>query len=115
MRKLTLDRAWKLCLEQWKWIIEQLDKGSKEDIEVLKVRWLKLKGLATSPCAECFFCEYAKQNNGRLSWAARCVDCPAVLVSPVFSCQKKSYHYKYHPRAFYKKLLTLNKKRLEAK
>ena len=112
MKKLTLNKAWQLCLKQWEWIIRELDNGSKANIGTLKYKWCFDNKL--SPNCYCFFCEYSSQNG--LVGQAYCHFCPAKLINKNFSCTtNEEYHYAYEPRAFYAKLLKLNKKRLKKK
>ncbi len=111
MRKLSLDRAWKLCLEQWEWIIGELDKGSEKDISALKTQWLNQRRYKDRPYGDCFFCEHHRQNP-ETTHTGFCKNCPAFIVSKGFYCMNKSYSYHDNPRAFYRKIKALNKKRL---
>ena len=110
-KKLTLNQTWTLCLRQWKWIIEQLDKGSDETNEnsvvLLKLKWAKQNGYENKISAACFFCEYVSRRG--LDCATK--ECPGQLVSQQFQCENSSYAYYSKPRKFYKKLLELNEKR----
>lgn len=109
MKKLTLNQAWTLCLKQWKWIIEQLDAGSK-DVGNLKLRWMK-KSRYINVNSACFFCHYHVQEHKKKRSNKECGYCPGRLVSRRFDCMHSSYDYKDKPRAFYRKLLALDKKR----
>jgi len=108
MKRLTLNRAWTLCLKQWKWIIKQLDAGRTESIDKLKAEWMEQNGYGYDEiCANCFFCEYANQQGGIYN----CECCPGTLVNKKFYCRNKTYNFREKPIKFYKKLLELNKKR----
>lgn len=107
MKNLTLNQAWTLCLEQWAWIIEQLDAGSKESIADLKAKWIDKEGYKVH--SDCFFCQYDPCTAGSM-----CQECPGILVSPKLKhhwCTNKSYCWCDKPRKFYAKLLELNEKR----
>ncbi len=106
MKKLSLDRAWRLCLkQQWKWMIAQLKKGSKAKVETLKKRWFRLYKPNDIGKIQhnCYFCEYDKQREDN------CLNCPAVLIDPDFHCRVDEYDYKYEPYAFYAELQALHK------
>lgn len=108
MKKLTLKlrEAWKLCLEQWKWVIEQLDIDSTRNSDGLKNAWFRKFGKGAKPIACCYFCEYDNQFKG-----GGCGHCPGKLVSDRFRCDYKGFEYDYNPRKFYARLLRLDKKR----
>lgn len=113
MRKLSLDRAWKLCLEQWKWIIGELDKGS--NIDELKDEWLQRRSYKYRPACGCFFCQYDYQEEG---YSLFCDSCPGRLANNKLRkswCEARGSNWYCNPRAFYRKIVALNKKRLEAK
>ncbi|KKN01488.1 hypothetical protein LCGC14_1127170 [marine sediment metagenome] len=109
--KLTLNQAWKLCLEQWKWIDKQLDKDSLAGIVSLKRQWCRVKEFK-DVTADCFFCEYNNQK-GSAEDRDNCKNCPGRLINRKFYCDNGTYDYNRHPRKFYKKILGLNKKRLD--
>lgn len=108
---MTLNKTWKECLRMWKWIAEVW----KPEMEVvsLKKQWLREHGYGTINLRnDCFFCEYMINNRDIMS--IRCEpDCPGGLVNSRFSCVRLSYDYAEKPKAFYRKLVALNKKRLE--
>ena len=105
MKQLTLNQAWRLCLKQWKWIVENLD--DEHGPEELKVAYLHKFGKGVRLCLNCYFCEYdANADFGG------CRNCPGKLVERRFHCNtNKSYSWRLNPRAFYAKLLELDKKR----
>lgn len=94
---LTLDEAWRLCLEMWKEI-----KG-RSDIPQAKAKWLNNNSFFDVR-ANCFFCEF----NERMD---RCRRCPAVLVDSDFKCERIEYDYLSNPEKFYMKLVELNELR----
>ncbi len=122
----NLDRTWKNCLRMWKWVSENLPKGfSVLDgdqkgvvVESLKVQWLKNHRFTVDLSSECFFCEYAwKQYHKtpshkptRDGWP-ECDFCPAALVEPGFNCFDPAYRFDHNPKAFYCKLVALDKQR----
>lgn len=116
-KRLTLNQTWALCLRQWKWVIKklaQMDNMTPDElvliIDNLKEQWLDEHGFNKNTLAcNCFFCEYSRQNR------SMCESCPGRLVSRRFYCECKTYDYQRRPGKFYKKLLTLNAKRLVAK
>lgn len=96
--KELLDKTWKECLAMWKWICE-VDDGS------ITVCDLKGKYAIKHKKARCAFCKYAlTSRNG-------CGSCPGVLVDPGFDCQDPVYSFHEKPHEFYKKIVSLNKKR----
>lgn len=113
MKKLTLNQTWRKCLKMWKWIVENLNKD--EDVDELKDRYVeeKLKG-DVDIYNGCYFCDWNSQQGiytDPLDSLPACSQCPGVLVSPKFRCEGKSYCWHTKPRAFYRKLLELDKKR----
>jgi len=91
----------------WKWISEQYDDNIS--VESLKARWLATNRFTKSIYANCFFCEYAGQDEfERFLCDERC---PGKMVSTRFGCQNVTYHYQSNPKRFYRKLLKLDKKR----
>lgn len=108
MKKLTLAKTWSECLKMWKWVAAQSNK-TRKDVGALKRKWLKVHS-SMCPSANCFFCEYVEQGG-----STDCKGCPGKLVSKRFSCMNKTYDYERRPKAFYKKLVELNKKRKEKK
>ena len=104
---MTLNQTWKNCLRMWKWIVSEWKPGM--DVESMKVEWLSKRKPSLNLESDCFFCQYDYDNRSLNS--AGCVFCPGNLVNKRFECCAKTYHYEYHPKAFYKKLLYLDAKR----
>ena len=104
---MTLNKTWEECLRMWKWIAK-VHKDGNGDVERLKRKWLKEHGYKPSGIHEqCFFCNAARNN---------CPKCPGKQVSKSFDCTKRpTYKYDEKPKAFYRKLVELNKKRLAKK
>ncbi len=97
MKKMTLSKTWTECLRMWKWVSVQ--KGS---VRNLKRKWMRENGYK-GIVANCFFCHYST-----------CSSCPGKLVDRSFSCCHEKYAYDKHPKKFYKKLLSLKRKRDKA-
>lgn len=108
MKKLTLDETWDLCLKMFKWISRQ-----QGDVGELKSQWLRKHGFVPASIdSNCFFCEY-HHTHKRKDWG-KC-NCPARKIDKDFDCKSAKYDYTTKPRAFYKKLVALNKIRLAKK
>ena len=119
---MTLDKTWEECLQMWKWMVANLDK--KRDIFNLKRTWLLKEGYAAHDYGErpssgksvangCFLCDYQETHPKMKSVTnASCSRCPAARIDPSFDCDDTGYSWHINPKAFYKKLLELNKKRL---
>ncbi len=101
-----LDRTWKNCLRMWKWIARKYN--DTVPVWDLKAEWLKKNRFTKDILCNCFFCQYA----GTSPWGPNCKKCPGKLVNNRFSCEAyDSYHWRYKPKAFYRKLVELDKKR----
>lgn len=113
MKRLTLNETWVLCLRMWKWIAGQKRKGNIKCVPILKEQWLKEHGFGRKKIrADCFFCEYAFQHREAFD---TCKSCPGQIINPRFACGNTTYDYQLKPIAFYKKLVSLNKKRKKKK
>ncbi len=114
---LTLNRAWFLCLQQWKdGIIKRLDEGSTETVGTLKEEWIDKLMEQNDYDKEkiefdCFFCEYDVQQFDDEALET-CQNCPGKLVDEQFRCSNEEYHYYHKPRSFYARLLELSSKRM---
>ena len=108
----NLDRTWKNCLRMWKWISETYD--GTQDVSTLKWQWLKRHRFGSIE-ANCFFCQWHKTHGRGLhdyQEITICTNCPGVYVSKFFCCQSYlSYKYDTNPKDFYRKLVSLDKKR----
>jgi len=93
----------------WKWISEEVEKGSALDVNELKHKWLEMRGYKHYPTAGCFFCQYDDEQ--RETRGVDCHFCPGKLVSRRFGCENETYNWFKKPTKFYKKLLELDKKR----
>ncbi len=103
-----LDRTWKNCLRQWKWIAKVYD-GTVVGVYLLKKEWLRKNGFTRPINSACFFCDYED------AYLEGCGACPGKAVNKRFHCQNITYRYDTNPKAFYGKLLFLDKKRKEQK
>ena len=114
---MTLDETWKNCLSMWRWIAKQKQIG-EEAIAELKGMWLSKHGHRTTMWYNCFFCERARGGYTKefLSEAnTHCPKCPARKIDNDFSCLASEYHHETKPKAFYNKLVSLDRKRKKAK
>jgi len=106
MRRITLDEAWKLCLDQWtNGVIKKIEAGTKKDIEELKEEWCEDNGYRFVK-HDCFFCEYGHQHQ---SAGDDCAFCPGRLVDPEFQCTKPKYYWEKNPLAFHAEIERLYK------
>jgi len=107
----NLDRTWKNCLRMWKWVSESWER--KKGVTQLKRRWLQDNGFVPEEFhAYCFFCEYAgviEDDDG--DEMENCKACPAAMIETGFVCDAQPHSYMHKPKAFYRKLLALDKKR----
>ncbi len=111
-KKYTLDETWHLCLSMWRWIAEQIKARSKRSVKELKREWLDKEGFGPYEIDDnCFFCDYARYYNDNKTCGCVAGKCPGKLVNKQFSCTNKTYNYEYMSIAFYKKLVSLNRKR----
>lgn len=117
MKRLTLRKTWQLCMRMWEWIDAELRKNSNLNVSKLKRLWLEKHRytVRNQPEFSCFFCEFAKQNNGllikrKIICRHLCPQCPGKLINRWFRCELISYDWRLHPHKFYQKLLKLNKK-----
>ena len=113
MKRLNLETTWLLCLKMWKWIamkVRAADKAGKNwHVNTLKREWCEKHSLAIAyEFASCFFCKWSSEHGG-------CCNCPARKIENEFGCHNNDYHHSENPIAFYKKLVSLNKKRLARK
>ncbi len=115
MKKLTLAQTWRKCLRMWKWVAE--NEAGENGSERLKEMWLNRH----EPRAlehNCYFCQYAAERFEERPYEWRedtvetyCRYCPARLVARRFQCEDTPHDWIHNPRAFYRKLVELNKKR----
>ncbi len=114
----NLDRTWKNCLRMWKWVSENLPEGfagkngkdRRGIVYLLKARWMKDHRYGQIS-EHCFFCEY---NNEEYGEGGECGGCPGKLANPRFRsfwCQSKGMGWGVNPKAFYRRLVQLDKKR----
>lgn len=111
MKNLDLDRSWKLCKQMWKWISEEYTGlyNSEEEVAILKDQWLQDHNIRNVEL-DCFFCDWAKKTKAEFTtYGNYCNLCPGKLVDPKFSCVNPKYHYVDKPKAFYQKILHLDK------
>jgi len=107
--KLSLERTWTKCMAMWE---EMIEKHWKRGVngEDLKDLYLANHRRMAMPRNMCYFCDYAFTRRGH-----DCNSCPGRLVDKNFDCYKPSYYYQGNPKAFYRKLVKLNKKRKQGK
>ncbi len=112
---MTLNETWEECLRMWKWISR--NAWRYPSIQHAKCRWLELNGYDLDKkwlVDECFFCEYATKAAKRGKKLGPCKYCPAAKVESGFTCGRTPAWYE-NPKAFYLKLVELNKIRLGEK
>ena len=114
---ISLDKTWKLCLDQWEYVIDNLDR--EDNIDFLKDEWLKKNGRQNEkkrPLWGCFFCKYAEENMGifveKNDYSGLyCPECPGYKVNNKFHCEyRDSYNWQAKPKKFYKKLKEMHNK-----
>lgn len=105
-KELTLDEAWRLCLEASKWIAENYIP-MVNSVSDLKIQWLDEHGYSNEVHCNCFFCEYGQQNSSMI-----CNSCPGRLVDKDFSCCDPNCYYITDPKGFYSKIKKLYEKRI---
>lgn len=98
--------VWKLCLEMWDWIEEQIRNGTELTIQQLKYAWTSKHGYKLSH--DCFFCDYDE------NYTKTCSACPARTIVPGFHCRRFGMcDWKENPRGFHAMLHDMNNKRLK--
>jgi hypothetical protein len=108
---MTLNKTWEECLRMWKWVSKKWKKG--DNVLVLKIDWLHDNGYGFNELDhDCFFCEYDEFYSRKYNNKGECRLCPARKIDNNFGCALSRYSYKNKPKAFYRKLVELNKKRL---
>jgi hypothetical protein len=99
---LTLDEALRYCVNMWNDLPDPLPEGFI--ITRFKSDWLSEHGFENCYIEnDCFFCEYANQQEPK----ARCAYCPGVLIDITFSCVNEEYHWSCKPLKFRDKLREL--------
>jgi len=94
----------------WRWIAKEKRKNRRVGVVTLKTRWVKKNGFGEDEiAANCFFCEYDESCQRNIEC---CEDCPARKIDKHFICGHPNYRYNTKPVAFYNKLVSLNRKRL---
>lgn len=76
-RYLTKEETITEHRKMWNWIAEQYANGKKDDIDVLKEKYVLEKGI-TYLCFNCFSCDYTSQFSGLRGKNAVCSRCPFV-------------------------------------
>ncbi len=104
IKELDLNQVWIECLAMWKWIYEVYD-GSVSVVD-LKMRYSRKHKVPM-----CSFCSYNRTYGD--TDEILCTKCPGNLVDPTFNCHNDEYNYYDKPKEFYKKLLSMNKKRIK--
>jgi len=105
MKKYSLSKTWRLCLEMWRWV-KKMQRETGRYVIDLKSEWCGERGLANLE-NHCFFCDYAKDERG----VSICKRCPAILIDPHFNCCDPEYSY-HRVNDFYAKISELNRIRL---
>ena len=116
-KKLTLDRAWEMCVEMWDWIAGMIKREPEleNSIDFLKIVYIALNfpDMVGELHNNCPFCQYGLES---MTFEKTCCDsCPGRLVSKRFACMDSSYQYDKFPKKFHKKLLSLYARYLKQK
>lgn len=107
-RKLSLEQTWQKCMKMWKEMIEKhWERGMSGGI--LKAIYFENHPKMDIPSHKCFFCDYGERHSDYE--CDECDECPGRFINKGFNCCSTSYHYRHKPKAFYRKLLELDKKR----
>lgn len=101
--------VWKLCIEMWDWIAEQIRAGSKRKIWELKDQWCGENGYTLEN--SCFFCDY-QERHPKQGDGISCHGCPGYMIAPRFDCFDGAYSFVSEPLKFHAKLHRMNKERL---
>jgi hypothetical protein len=98
----------------WKWVSE--NRWRYDSVTAAKARWLEINGYGGNESElrlDCFFCQYFQDHRHmKLVENSNCPHCPAAMVDAGFDCLHYEYGFDTNPKAFYAKLVELNKKRL---
>jgi hypothetical protein len=105
---MTLNKTWEECLRMWKWVSDGR-RTRCTCISDLKERWAEIHGYSDVRL-NCFFCDLIPENEA--TDGETCLACPGKQVDPDFDCMTPEYSFVSKPKAFYAKLVELNKKRL---
>ncbi len=112
-----LDRCWKNCLRMWKWISENWESNDIRATRNLKEDWLKSHRFNTEAIVcNCFFCQFNTDRSQTTLEDVSCRSCPGKLVRPRMAhtwCEHTKTDWRFYPKAFYAKLLALNRQRLK--
>ncbi len=110
--KMTLDETWENQLRMSGWIAENYD-GTIHPSDMKKT-WLRSHRFTKKRMFNCFFCDYASRKSQPL---LDCSNCPAFSnKSNKCGCEiYHTYNWDTKPKAFYAKIVELNKKRLRQK
>ncbi len=103
--KLSLEQTWQKCMKMWKEMIEKHWIRGMSGCTLKDIYFTNHPRMITKPTDTCYFCDYAERKDGCYK------SCPGILVDKNFACTDTSYHYDYKPKAFYRKLVALDKKR----
>ncbi|KKK93538.1 hypothetical protein LCGC14_2691900 [marine sediment metagenome] len=98
--RLTLNRAWELCLAQWEPMIKAYHGSGSSDIVFLKRKHFPGCGFDADDFREhCFFCEYDRSNmkENPNEFLGACINCPGVLADSKFECNHGAYNYSRDP------------------
>lgn len=113
--KLTLNKAWKMCLDMWK----EIHLVRAIDISDAKSDYLKENDIKEYLINDCFFCTYADEKSGGIDISdGMCEYCPGVIAAGynhtrnTLWCEQEGKSWGYYHKAFYTYLVKLNKERL---
>ncbi len=104
-KRLTLNRAWELCLKQWEPMVKAYYKGVSSIVALKSKHFPECEFDPDDIDQLCFFCEYAARHRGN------CEDCPGKKVDPKFHCTNTAYEFSTKPLEFLMKICEMNGKR----
>ena len=103
-RGLSLNQTWQKCIAMWKEMIEKYWKRGMYGEELKRI-YFRNHPKTKVPESKCYFCDFTQHHT------ENCNSCPGKIVDTRFNCLNVSYHYDDSPKAFYRKILQLDKKR----
>ena len=112
--KLPFWKAWRDCLQMWRWIVKEVKKTPTTNIWDAKRQWMKKYRPKLDLNLSCYFCEYNLQHGG--DPPNDCHYCPGAIIDRRFHCEDiEKYNWGQHPQEFLRKLESLDRMRRKRK